>query len=187
MKNNLPVMPKATAVWLVENTSLTFKQIAEFCGMHELEIKGIADGEVCQGIMGVSPVINGQLTRIELERCAKDSNANITMADSSLQHLVSKKSTSRYTPIARRQDKPDAIFWLLKACPNIQDTQIIKLIGTTKSTILAIKERSHWNMKNIKARDPVLLGLCTQSELDKIVQKYSSINPIQLDQIQEDK
>jgi uncharacterized protein len=181
IKKNLPVMPKATAVWLVENTSLTFKQISEFCGMHELEIKGIADGEVCQGIMGVSPITNGQLTKAELERCTQNPNAKITMANGSLQHLVNKKSNSRYTPIARRQDKPDAIYWLIKACPNIQDTQIIKLIGTTKSTILAIKERSHWNMKNIKARDPVLLGLCTQSELDKIVQKYSNIESIQED------
>lgn len=174
MRNNIPVMPKATAVWLVENTSLTFKQIAQFCGMHELEIKGIADGEVAQGIMGVDPVTTGQLTKQEIERCTKDPKAILTLAERAILNLIQKKTKARYTPVARRQDKPDAIFWLIKHCPDIQDSQIIKLIGTTKSTILAIKERTHWNIKNIKSRDPVLLGLCTQTELDKIMKKYLS-------------
>ena len=172
----LPIMPKATAVWLIENTSLTFKQIAEFCGMHELEIKGIADGEVAQGIMGVDPVTNGQLTKEEIERCANDPKQSLKLVERTASYLVQKKSKARYTPVARRQDKPDAIYWLLKNCPTIQDSQIIKLIGTTKSTIIAIRERSHWNMKNIKARDPVLLGLCTQSDLDKILQKHEMLN-----------
>ncbi len=173
MNSKLPIMPKATAVWLVENTSLTFAQIANFCGMHELEIKGIADGEVAQGIMGISPITNGQLSKDEIEKCEKDAKASLTLLESSIQHLVQKKSKSRYTPVARRQDKPDAIYWLLKTCPEIQDSNIIKLIGTTKSTIAGIRDRSHWNMKNIKPRDPVLLGLCTQTDLDKLLEKYS--------------
>jgi len=173
--SNLPVMPKATAVWLVENTSLTFKQIADFCGMHELEVKGIADGEVAQGIMGVDPVTGGQLAKEELERCVQNPAAKLQLATSKVQHLITKKKQARYTPIARRQDKPDAIYWLVKNYPDIEDSQIIKLIGTTKSTIQAIRERSHWNTKNIKPRDPVLLGLCTQSDLNKIISKHHNI------------
>lgn len=174
MSKNLPVMPKATAVWLVENTSLTFEQIAEFCGMHELEIKGIADGEVAQGILGVNPITNNQLTKAEIERCTADSKAKLTLHKSDTQHLVVKKTKSRYTPVARRQDKPDAIYWLLKTCPDIQDSKIIKLIGTTKSTINSIRDRSHWNIKNIRPRDPVLLGLTTQTELDKVLRLYEN-------------
>ncbi|MDX1923954.1 MAG: cell cycle transcriptional regulator TrcR [Rickettsiaceae bacterium] len=173
MNNNLPVMPKATAVWLVENTSLTFDQIAEFCGMHSLEIKGIADGEVATGIMGISPISTGQLTQQEIDRCMQDSSASLKLASTGASHHIVKKSKSRYTPIARRQDKPDAIFWLLKTCPNIQDSYIVKLIGTTKNTIQAIREREHWNIKNIRPRDPVFLGLCTQMALDKILSKYA--------------
>ena len=169
---NLPVMPKATAVWLIENTTLTFKQIADFCGMHELEIKGIADGDVAQGIMGVSPLNSGQLTKTILDHCMENPSAKLELAQNITHNLVSKKSKARYTPVARRQDKPDAIYWLLKNCPSIQDSEIIKLIGTTKTTINSIKDRSHWNIKNIKSRDPVLLGLCTQIELDKFINKY---------------
>lgn len=176
MSKNLPVMPKATAVWLVENTSLTFLQIAEFCGMHELEVKGIADGEVAQGILGVSPINSGQLTKLEIQRCTDDTSARLKLQKSDVQHLVIKKSKSRYTPIARRQDKPDAIYWLLKNCPEIQDSKIIKLIGTTKTTIESIRERAHWNMKNIKSRDPVLLGLTTQVELDKVLKLYENLS-----------
>jgi len=176
---NLPVMPKATAVWLVENTSLTFKQIADLCGMHELEIKGIADGDVAQGIMGVSPLNNGQLTKDEISRCEKNPAAKLELSESSVHHLVNKKQTARYTPVARRQDKPDAIHWLLKNCPTISDAEIVKLIGTTKSTIGTIREKSHWNIKNIKSRDPVLLGLCTQSELNQILSKHSVVIPNQ--------
>lgn len=174
MEKRKPIMPKATAVWLIQNTSLTFKQIAEFCVMHELEIKGIADGEVAQGIIGVNPVTQGQITKEELERCSKDPSAKIQLRDSNLQYLAAKKPKTKYTPVARRRDKPDAIFWLLKNCPNIPDNRIARLIGTTKTTIDSIKEKSHWNMKNLKPRDPVLLGLCTQSELDVVLEKYSA-------------
>lgn len=171
---NAPLMPKATAVWLIDNTTLTFEQIAEFCGMHPLEVKGIADGEVAQGIIGVDPVSNGQLTLEEIQRCEADAKAHLELSDRAKRHIETtnkKRKVTRYTPVARRQDKPDAIAWLLKNCPDISDLQITKLIGTTKSTIMALRERSHWNMANIRPRDPVLLGLCTQTELDALVEK----------------
>ena len=168
---NLPILPKATAIWLVDNTTLTFQQIADFCGMHELEVKGIADGEVATGIIGLDPIAGGQLTKEEIERCSKNPSAKLHLNTSSAYDLVTKKKKqTKYTPIARRQDKPDAIYWLLKNCPEIEDNQIIKLIGTTKLTIAAIRDRSHWNIKNIRPRDPVLLGLCSQTELDKVME-----------------
>ena len=168
-----PILPKATAIWLIENTALTFKQIADFCGIHEFEIKGIADGEVAQGIKGLDPIAGGQLTKIEIDRCSKDPTASLQISISPVYDLVNtkKKQQTKYTPIARRQDKPDAIYWLLKNCPTIQDNQIVKLIGTTKSTIEDIRERRHWNMKTIRPRDPVLLGICSQVELDKIIEQ----------------
>ncbi len=171
MTKKLPTMPKATAVWLIENTILTFKQIADFCGMHELEVKGIADGEVSQGIIGIDPIVSGQLTKEELDRAIKDPKVQMQISSSVMDSFTknTKQKGAKYTPVARRQDKPDAIYWLLKNCPNIQDAQISKLIGTTKSTIEAIKDRSHWNMKNIRPRDPVLLGICSQSDLDKLL------------------
>ena len=174
-KQQKPLMPKATAVWLVDNTTLTFKQIADFCGMHELEIKGIADGEVAKGVMGISPVESGQIKKEELQRCMADSNAKMQINVSQVYEKISKgkKKTAKYTPVARRQDKPDAIYWLIKKCPNINDSTIIKLIGTTKSTISAIRDRSHWNMQNIKSRDPVLLGICNQTDLDRTVDKLN--------------
>ncbi len=164
-----PLMPKATAVWMIDNTLLTFKQVAEFCGLHELEVKGIADGEVATGIMGVNPVTSGQLDKEELERCSKDPSAKLQLRLSSAYEAVNKgkKKRAKYTPIARRQDKPDAIYWLLKNYPEIKDATIIKLIGTTKSTLAAMRDRSHWNMSNIRQRDPVLLGLCSQVDLDR--------------------
>ncbi|WP_253308306.1 MULTISPECIES: cell cycle transcriptional regulator TrcR [unclassified Rickettsia] len=167
----LPLLPKATAIWLIENTSLTFKQIADFCGIHEFEIKGMADGEVAQSIKGLDPVANGQLTLEEIERCSKDPQSSLQILISSAYELMDskKKQRAKYIPIARRQDKPDAIYWLLRNYPTILDNQIIKLIGTTKSTIAAIRDRSHWNMKSIHARDPVLLGICSQVELNKII------------------
>lgn len=175
---NLPLLPKATAIWLVDNTGLTFKQIAEFCGIHELEVKAIADDEVSSGILGLDPVSGGQLTKEEIERCSKDSNASLRITINAAYEIMNKKKKqSKYTPIARRQDKPDAIQWLLKTCPGILDSQIIKLIGTTKSTIEAIRERSHWNIKNIIPRDPVLLGLCSQVELDKVTDKLKLSPP----------
>lgn len=166
-----PLMPKATAVWLVENTALTFDQIADFCSLHPLEVQGIADGEVAVGIVGKDPVANNQLMRDEIERCEKDATARLDLKKSTHDYIQSnrKKQKGRYTPVARRQDKPDAIAWLLKNCPNIKDSQLTKLIGTTKKTIQSIRERSHWNMSNITPRDPVLLGLCSQRDLDTVV------------------
>lgn len=169
----LPLMPKATAVWLIDNTKLTFKQIADFCGMHELEAKGIADGEVANGVVGIDPVVSGQLDKEEIERCSKDPSAKLQLKVSVAYEAVSKsrkKSGAKYTPIARRQDKPDAIYWLIKNFPEIKDADIIKLIGTTKSTLEAIRSRSHWNMANIRQRDPVLLGICSQTDLDKVIE-----------------
>jgi hypothetical protein len=170
----IPIMPKATAVWLVDNTTLTFKQIADFCGMHELEVSGIADGEVAHGISGMNPITSGQLTKEEIDRCAKNPELRLRLSFSAFNNIAKQKKSkgAKYTPMARRQDKPDAIYWLLKTCPEIDDSQIAKLIGTTKSTIEAVKERSHWNIKNIRPRDPVLLGLCSQSDLDKVLHKY---------------
>ncbi|MCZ6886512.1 MAG: DUF1013 domain-containing protein [Rickettsia endosymbiont of Ixodes persulcatus] len=176
----LPLLPKATAMWLIENTSLTFKQIADFCGIHEFEIKGIADGEVAQSIKGLNPIANGQLTLEEIERCSKDPNTSLQISYSPADELMKnqKKQRAKYTPIARRQGKPDAIYWLLYNYPNIQDHQIIKLIGTTKTTIDAIKTRSHWNMNSIRPRDPVLLGICSQIDLNKIIEVLKPIqNP----------
>ncbi len=167
---NTPLMPKATAVWLIENTSLTFDQIADFCGIHSLEVQGIADGEVAKGIIGVDPIVSGQLEKEELERCEKSSEAKLKLSEAALRlnYVQSKQNKGKYTPIARRHDKPDAIFWFLKNCPEISDAQIVKLIGTTKGTIDSVRSKSHWNSQNIKPKDPVILGLCSQAELDKI-------------------
>jgi len=175
-QKNLPLLPKATAMWLIENTSLTFKQIADFCGIHELEIKGMADGEVSQSIKGLDPIANGQLTLEEIERCSKDPESSLQISHSPAYDLMKnqKKKSAKYTPIARRQDKPDAIYWLLRNYPDIQDAQLVKLIGTTKNTIDAIRTRSHWNMKSIHPRDPVLLGLCSQVELNKVVENLEA-------------
>lgn len=166
----LPLMPKATAVWLIENTTLTFEQIAEFCGMHTLEVQGIADGDVASSIIGVDPVISGQLTREEIKRCEKDAKTRLQLTEKAIKHqTVKKKKQGRYTPVARRQDKPDAIAWFLKHCPDVSDAQLAKLIGTTKSTINSVRTKTHWNSSNIKPKDPVLLGLCSQTELDKLL------------------
>ena len=168
---NTPLMPKATAVWLIENSTLTFDQIADFCGLHPLEVQGIADGEVAKGIMGVDPITASQLTPEMLEQCQKDPNAKLVLADDARKHFQQEKKSKKggkYTPVARRQDKPDALAWLLKNCPELSDAQITKLIGTTKSTIASIREKTHWNSANIKPKDPVLLGLCSQTELDKL-------------------
>lgn len=167
----LPLMPKATAVWLIENTTLSFDQIADFCGMHPLEVQGIADGEVAIGIVGKSPVESGQITAEEVRRCEKDENARLTLADDARKYMSTRVKGSRYTPVARRQDKPDAVAWLLKTYPELADAQIVRLIGTTKSTIEAIRTKSHWNSQNIKAKDPVMLGLCTQVDLEATVAK----------------
>ena len=167
-----PLMPKATAVWLVENTALTFQQIADFCQLHELEVKGIADGDVAQGIKGLDPVASGQLAREELEKAQADKSYRMKVQESKVILPAAKaKKGPRYTPVSRRQDRPDAIAWLLRYHPELTDAQIMKLVGTTKSTIQSIRERSHWNAQNIKPVDPVTLGLCTQLELDLAVQR----------------
>lgn len=167
-----PLMPKATAVWLIDNTTLTFKQIADFCGIHDLEVKGIADGEVAIGVMADNPITSGQLDKEEIERCSNDPNAKLQLKVGVAYDVVSKqkKKGAKYTPIARRQDKPDAIFWLIKNFPEIKDSTIKKLIGTTQSTVDAVRNRTHWNMANIRQRDPVLLGICSQTDLDKVVE-----------------
>ncbi|MGF1456992.1 MAG: DUF1013 domain-containing protein [Alphaproteobacteria bacterium] len=165
-----PLMPKATAVWLVDNTALTFDQIAEFCGLHTLEVKGIADGEVAQGIKGMDPVANGQISREELDAAQSDPTRRLNLNKPRVNLPEPKKKAPRYTPVSRRQDRPDAITWLLRYHPEITDPQISKLIGTTKPTIQAVRERTHWNSSNLKPVDPVTLGLCTQLELDAMVQ-----------------
>lgn len=167
----LPLMPKATAVWLIENTALTFEQIADFCGMHALEVQGIADGEVAQGIIGQDPVATGQLRQEDLERAEADPKERIFLNPDARKYISNKPKGSRYTPVARRQDKPEAIAWIIKHHPGIPDAQIVKLIGTTKSTINAVRNRTHWNITNIKPKDPVLLGLCTQTHLDQAIAK----------------
>ena len=167
----VPLMPKATAVWLVENTSLTFEQIASYCGLHTLEVQGIADGEVAQGIQGIDPIGTSQLTREEIDRCQADPTARLRMLVQNLPQPAKRTKGPRYTPIAKRQDKPDGIAWLLRHHPELKESQICKLIGTTKNTIQAVNDRSHWNSPNIRPRDPVLLGLCTQSELNLAVEK----------------
>ena len=172
MADNTPLMPKATAVWLVDNTSLTFEQIADFCGLHPLEVKGIADEDVAKGIKGQDPVASGQLTREQIEAAEKDPKARLKMAPPKYKiPSVKIKKAPRYTPVSKRQDKPDAVYWLLRNHPELTDADIIKLIGTTKSTIQKIRERSHWNAANIKAVDPVTLGLCSQLELDLAVER----------------
>ncbi len=175
MTQELPLMRKATAVWLVENTSLTFTQIATFCGLHELEVQGIADGDVASGIIGQNPILSGQLSREEIERCEQNHEASLSLKRSVSSDIktVGKKS-GKYTPIARRQDKPDGISYLLKYYPDITNGQIKKLVGTTDKMIESIRTRTHWNLKNIKPRDIVLLGLCSQSQFNDII---SSIKP----------
>lgn len=166
-----PLMPKATAVWLVENTSLTFDQIAEFCGLHPLEVQAIADGEVATQMLGLDPVANGQTTAEELVRCQADPDARLKLLETAIPPQYQRHKGPRYTPIAKRQDKPDAILYLLRNHPELSDAQICKLVGTTKPTINAVRERTHWNSPNLKARHPVGLELCTLEELDQAVTK----------------
>jgi uncharacterized protein len=173
-----PLMPKATAVWLIDNTALTFEQIAEFCGMHPLEVKGIADEDVAKGIKGIDPVGAGQLTREQIEAAEKNPETRLKMASPKYKlPPVKQKKTPRYTPVSKRQDKPDAIYWLLRNHPELTDADVMKLIGTTKATIAKIKDRGHWNSPNIKAVDPVTLGLCSQIELDFIVARAAHRKP----------
>ena len=164
-----PLMPKATAVWLVENTALTFEQISAFCGLHNLEVQAIADDEVATGMQGLDPIAGGELTQEELDRCLADSSARLELAKPKNPLPKAQKKGARYTPVSKRQDRPDAISWLVKNHPELSDAQISKLIGTTKPTINAIRERTHWNMTNIKPQNPVALGLCAAPELEKVV------------------
>ena len=167
-----PLMPKATAVWLIDNTALTFDQIADFCSLHILEVKGIADGDVDHGIRGADPIAAGQLTRLEIEDCQKDSNSRLK-AIQKRDDLpdVARRVGKKYTPLSKRQDRPDSIFWLVRNHPELLDSQIGKLVGTTKSTIQSIRDRTHWNSANLTPLDPVSVGLCSQVDLDKAVQK----------------
>ena len=164
----LPLMPKATAVWLIEKTALTFKQIADFCGMHPLEVQAIADGEVAQGIVGYDPVANGQLSAEEIRLSEQDPDRHLHLSRPA-NPLPKRTRGARYTPVSKRNDRPDAIVFLLRNYPQLADSQISKLLGTTKETIQKVRERRHWNTANIKPRDPVILGLCTQTDLNEAV------------------
>lgn len=166
-----PLMPKATAVWLIDNTTLSFDQVAEFCELHPLEVQAIADGDVAAGINGVDPVTNGTLTAEEIKRCEEDPAARLNMAKRDLPKPAIRPKGPRYTPVNKRGDKPDAIAWLLKFHPELNDSQIGRLIGTTKPTISAVRDRTHWSSPSIKPRNPVLLGLCNQNDLDREVIK----------------
>jgi hypothetical protein len=164
----LPLMPKATAVWLIDKTGLTFTQIAELCGMHPLEVQAIADGEVAQGIVGYDPVANSQLTAAEIARCEKDPESRLKLTPSAMP-IPKRGKGARYTPVAKRNDRPDGIAFLLRNYPQLTEAQIGKLMGTTKDTIQKVRDRTHWNSANIKPRDPVILGLCTQTDLHMMV------------------
>jgi hypothetical protein len=173
--DRLPLMPKATAVWLVDNTSLTFEQIAEFCGLHVLEVKGIADGDVAHGIKGMDPISSGQLSREEIALAERNPSHSLKLSEPKVEvPEVKTKKGPRYTPVSRRQDRPNAILWLLKNHPELKDSQIMRLVGTTKPTIIAIRERTHWNSPNLQAQDPVTLGLCSQIDLDAEVKKAAA-------------
>jgi len=172
------LMPKATAVWLVDNTPLTFEQIADFCRLHPLEVKGIADGEVATGIKGYDPIVAGQLTREELDRAVADTEYRMHVAEPKVRVPEMRRTKGpRYTPVSKRQDRPNAILWLLKNHPELKDAQIMRLVGTTKSTILSVKERTHWNANNLAPMDPVMLGLCTQLDLDFEVNRAAKERP----------
>ena len=165
------LMPKATAVWLVDNTALSFDQIAAFCGLHPLEVQGVADGDVAGGIMGVNPVQNGQLTREEIEKAEGDPNYRMKVSDPKVRVATAKRRGPRYTPISRRNERPNAIRWLLRNHPELKDAQIMRLVGTTKSTIDSVRDNTHWNSANIQPMDPVTLGLCSQIDLDLEVKR----------------
>ncbi|AKR56960.1 hypothetical protein GCM10011321_41240 [Youhaiella tibetensis] len=165
------LMPKATAVWLVDNTALSFEQIAAFCALHPLEVQGIADGDVAGGIMGVNPIQNGQLTREEIEKAEKDPNYRMKVSEPKVRVAAAKRKGPRYTPISRRNERPNAIKWLVRNHPELKDAQIMRLVGTTKSTIDAVRDGTHWNTANLTAMDPVTLGLTSQIELDLEVKR----------------
>jgi hypothetical protein len=173
MMANQLLMPKATAVWLVDNTALSFEQIAQFCKLHPLEVKAIADGESAQGIKGMDPISNGQLSREEIARGEADPNYRLKLSEPKVRVPESKRKAPRYTPLSKRQDRPNAILWLVRNHPELKDAQISRLVGTTKSTIEQIRNRTHWNASNLQPMDPVTLGLCSQIDLDLEVQRAS--------------
>ncbi|MCX7340968.1 MAG: DUF1013 domain-containing protein [Hyphomicrobiales bacterium] len=178
MSQNAPLMPKATAVWLVENTSLSFEQIADFCKLHPLEVKGIADGEVAAGIKGLDPISTNQLTREELERAQKNPDHRLKVAEPKVRVPEMKKVRGpRYTPVSKRQDRPNAILWLLRNHPELKDAAVMRLAGTTKHTIQQIRERTHWNSAQLTPMDPVSLGLCSQIDLDIEIARSTKDRP----------
>ena len=166
-----PFMPKATAVWLVENTTLTFKQIANFCKLHEVEIQGIADGEVAKGIVGYNPIIAGQLTKEEIELSSKDQTRSLNINNYNLDISNTNDKVKKYVPLSKRQDKPDSALWLIRQHSILKDSQIAKLVGITKNSVVAIRNKSYWNYNNLNAKDPVAIGLFTQKELQDAIEK----------------
>ena len=168
---NAPLMPMATAVWLVENTSLTFKQIANFCKLHEVEIQGIADGEVAKGIVGYNPLIAGQLTKDEINLSSEDPNRDLILQENNVEIENDEKKSKTYVPLSKRQDKPDSALWLIKHHSNLKDTQIAKLVGITKNSVTAIRNKSYWNYNNLNSKDPVAMGLFTQKDLIDALEK----------------
>tara|TARA_Y100000748_G_scaffold179068_1_gene149978 strand:- start:104 stop:685 length:582 start_codon:yes stop_codon:yes gene_type:complete len=169
--NSTPLMPMATAVWLVENTTLTFKQISEFCNLHEVEIQGIADGEVAKGIVGYNPVISGQLTKEEIELSSKDPSRPLKINNYNLDISDDSRKIKKYIPLSKRQDKPDSALWLIKQHPSLKESQIARLVGITKNSVTAIKNKSYWNFNNLNSKDPVAIGLFSQKELQEALEK----------------
>ncbi len=169
--SNAPLMPMATAVWLVENTTLTFKQIANFCNLHEVEVQGIADGEVAKGIMAYNPIISGQLSREEIELSSKDENRPLQIKDTDIEISSPDKKIKKYVPLSKRQDKPDSALWLLKNHPQLKDSQIVKLIGITKNSVTSIRNKSYWNYNNLNSKDPVAMSLFSQKDLIEAIEK----------------
>ena len=165
-----PFMPKATAVWLVENTKISFKQIADFCELHELEIKGIADGEVAKGIKAYNPILAGQLTREEIEQCSKDVTKSLVLNKKTLD-IKSEKKVNRYIPLSKRQDRPEAVLWFTKNYPQLSDGQIVKLVGSTKNTVSSIRNKNYWNSSNLSPKDPVVFNFCSETEIKNAVDK----------------
>ena len=169
--SNAPLMPMATAVWLVENTTLTFKQIADFCKLHEVEVQGIADGEVAKGIVGYNPIMSGQLTREEINLSSEDNNRPLSLKTNDVEIENSEKKIKKYVPLSKRQDKPDSALWLIKQHGILKDSQIAKLVGVTKNSVTAIRNKSYWNFNNLNAKDPVAMGLFSQKELVEAIEK----------------
>ena len=169
--NEVPLMPKATAVWLVENTSISFKQIANFCNLHEVEVQGIADGDVAKGIKAYNPILAGQLTREEIQLSSDDVNRPLELNKKVIEISKKEKKKIKYIPLSKRKDRPDAVLWLIKNCNELKDSQISKLIGTTKNTVLSIRKKNYWNYNSLSAKDPVAINLCTQLDLQNAIEK----------------